>query len=82
MPDDLFPTIYKIDRIKNFQVLNEHFQLPYRDRFEEREFRKRVQLWFLPRCLVSSQIVVTSFDRAAPLKIELTCNPAGHPEHG
>lgn len=32
MPNDLFPTIYRIDRIKNFQVLNEHFQLPYRDR--------------------------------------------------
>lgn len=46
MPDDLFPTIYRIDRIKNFQVLNEHFQLPYRDRFEEGEFRKRVQFMY------------------------------------
>lgn len=45
-PDDLFPTIYRIDRIKNFQVLNEHFQLPYRDRFEEGEFRKRVQFMY------------------------------------
>lgn len=45
-PDDLFPTIYRIDRIKSFQVLNEHFQLPYRDRFEEGEFRKRVQFMY------------------------------------
>ncbi len=46
MPDDLFPTIYRIDRILNFQVLNEHFQLPYRNRFEEGEFRKRVQFMY------------------------------------
>lgn len=45
-PDDLFPTIYRIDRIRRFQVLNEHFQLPYRDRFEEGEFRKRVQFMY------------------------------------
>lgn len=45
-PDDLFPTIYRIDRIKSFQVLDEHFQLPYRDRFEEGEFRKRVQFMY------------------------------------
>lgn len=45
-PDDLFPTIYRIDRIKGFQILNEHFQLPYRDRFEEGEFRKRVQFMY------------------------------------
>ena len=42
-PDDLFPTIYRLDRIKSFQVLNEHFVVPYRGRFEEGEFRKRVQ---------------------------------------
>lgn len=45
-PEDLFPTIYRIDRIRSFQVLNEHFQLPYRDRFEEGEFRKRVQFMY------------------------------------
>ena len=27
-------------------MLNEHFQLPYRDRFEEGEFRKRVQFMY------------------------------------
>ena len=45
-PDDLFPTIYRIDRIRSFQVLDEHFQIPYRDRFEEGEFRKRVQFMY------------------------------------
>ena len=41
--DDVFPTIYRIDRIQNFKVLEEHFPIPYKDRFEEGEFRKRVQ---------------------------------------
>ena len=45
-PDDLFPTIYRIDRIRSFKVLDEHFQVPYRDRFEEGEFRKRVQFMY------------------------------------
>ena len=45
-PDDLFPTIYRIDRIKSFKVLDEHFQVPYKDRFQEGEFRKRVQFMY------------------------------------
>lgn len=45
-PDDLFPTIYRIDRIKSFKVLNEHFNVPYASRFEEGEFRKRVQFMY------------------------------------
>lgn len=45
-PDDLFPTIYRIDRIRSFRVLEEHFQVPYRSRFEEGEFRKRVQFMY------------------------------------
>ena len=43
---DLFPTIYRIDRIRAFQVLDEHFHVPYKDRFEEGEFRKRVQFMY------------------------------------
>lgn len=45
-PDDLYPTIYRVDRIRSFKVLNEHFRVPYRDRFEEGEFRKRVQFMY------------------------------------
>lgn len=45
-PDDLFPTIYRIDRIKSFRVLEEHFSVPYKDRFQEGEFRKRVQFMY------------------------------------
>lgn len=45
-PDDLFPTIYRIDRIRDFKVLEEHFKVPYKDRFQEGEFRKRVQFMY------------------------------------
>lgn len=45
-PDDLFPTIYRVDRIRSFRVLDEHFQNPYSCRFEEGEFRKRVQFMY------------------------------------
>ena len=45
-PDDLFPTIYRVDRIRSFEVLDEHFKVPYLDRFEEGEFRKRVQFMY------------------------------------
>ncbi len=44
--DDLFPTIYRIDRIHDFKVLDEHFHVPYASRFEEGEFRKRVQFMY------------------------------------
>lgn len=41
--NDPYPTIYRIDRIKNLKVLDEKFHIPYNNRFEEGEFRKRVQ---------------------------------------
>lgn len=45
-PDDLFPTIYRIDRIHTFKVMDEHFRIPYTSRFEEGEFRKRIQFMY------------------------------------
>ena len=45
-PDDIFPTIYRIDRIHSFQILSKHFRVPYQGRFEEGEFRKRVQFMY------------------------------------
>ena len=41
--DDAFPTIYRIDRIQSIRVLDERFYIPYSSRFEEGEFRKRIQ---------------------------------------
>ncbi len=44
--NDSFPTIYRIDRIKSLKVLDERFHIPYRDRFEEGELRKRIQFMY------------------------------------
>lgn len=43
---DSYPTIYRIDRIERLAVLEERFRIPYKSRFEEGEFRKRVQFMF------------------------------------
>ena len=44
--NDSFPTIYRMDRIRNLNILDERFHTPYRDRFEEGEFRKRIQFMY------------------------------------
>lgn len=44
--NDAFPTIYRIDRIRSLKVLDEHFHIPYASRFEEGEFRKRIQFMY------------------------------------
>lgn len=44
--NDPFPTIYRIDRIKEYVVTDTHFNVPYQNRFEEGEFRKRVQFMY------------------------------------
>lgn len=41
--DYLSPTIYRIDRILDLAITEEHFRVPYAERFEEGEFRKRIQ---------------------------------------
>lgn len=44
--NDSFPTIYRIDRIKWLRTLDEQFKMPYSSRFEEGEFRKRIQFMY------------------------------------
>ncbi len=44
--NDAFPTIYRIDRISNYKVLDEQFKIPYGNRFKEGEFRKRIQFMY------------------------------------
>lgn len=44
--NDSFPTIYRIDRIRELKVLDENFHIPYANKFEEGEFRKRVQFMY------------------------------------
>lgn len=41
-----YPAIFRIDRIKNYKRLDEKFKVSYANRFEEGEFRKRVQFMY------------------------------------
>lgn len=41
-----YPAIFRIDRIKNYKRLNEKYKILYANRFEEGEFRKRVQFMY------------------------------------
>lgn len=44
--EDMFPTIYRIDRIRTINILDQHFSITYKNRFQEGEFRKRVQFMY------------------------------------
>lgn len=41
-----YPTVFRIDRIENAKHSNKKFHIPYKDRFNDGEFRKRVQFMF------------------------------------
>lgn len=41
-----YPAIFRIDRIKNYKHLSEKFKVSYANRFEEGEFRKRIQFMY------------------------------------
>lgn len=41
-----YPAIFRIDRIRSYQRTGEKFRVAYADRFEEGEFRKRIQFMY------------------------------------
>lgn len=41
-----FPTIFRIDRIRNLNGTREHYDIPYKEKFDDGEFRKRVQFMY------------------------------------
>ena len=41
-----YPAIFRIDRIDAYELMEERFTLPYANRFQEGEFRKRVQFMY------------------------------------
>jgi len=41
-----YPTVYRIDRISDYKIVTETFHVPYRNRFEEGEFRKRIPFMY------------------------------------
>lgn len=45
-PEDRSPTIYRVNRIASFTVTHDRFDIPYKDRFQEGEMRKRIQFMY------------------------------------
>ncbi len=41
-----YPIIYRIDRMTNIKPTGEVFEVPYKDRFKDGEFRKRIQFMY------------------------------------
>lgn len=50
-----YPAIFRLDRIKSYKKVGEKFQIPYASRFEEGEFRKRIQFMY-PGKLMNLQL--------------------------
>lgn len=53
-----YPTIFRIDRIREYREVGEKFRIAYANRFEEGEFRKKVQFMF-PGNLIKIQFKYT-----------------------
>lgn len=73
--NDSYPTIYRIDRIQSLDVTSEKFHIPYANRFEEGEFRKRIQFMYggklkKVRFKYSGYSVEAILDRLPTAKIE------------
>lgn len=62
-----YPAIFRIDRIADYKMMEQTFSLPYASRFQEGEFRKRVQFMY-PGRLQSIRLRYT----AAVWKLSLT----------
>lgn len=41
--EERFPATYRVDRINQYKILDEHFYIPEKNRFEEGDFRKKIQ---------------------------------------
>lgn len=41
-----YPAIFRLDRIKSYKEIGEKFAIPYAGRFEEGEYRKRIQFMY------------------------------------
>ncbi len=76
-----YPAIFRIDRIKQYRDLGIPFRIPYSDRFEEGEFRKRIQFMFAGK-LMKIQIKFTGKSVDAILDRLPTAKIAAEQEDG
>ena len=78
-PEDISPTIYRVDRIKTIKDTGEKFTVPYKDRFNDGEFKKRIQFMLggklqTLRFTYSGPSVEAILDRIPPAEIKDECN--------
>lgn len=62
MADDSkdFPTVFRVDRISELCATNKKFYMPYKDRFDDGEFRKHVQFMY------SGELQRVTFEYSGP----------------
>lgn len=44
--DENYPIVFRVDRFEKYTMTEEKFSMPYKDRFQEGEFRKRIQFMY------------------------------------
>ena len=66
------PIVFRIDRMKNVKDTGDIFQIPYRDRFNDGEFRKRVQFMY------SGELKTVVFKYSGVLEAILDRLPTAH----
>lgn len=81
VPQRPFPTTYRLDRIADYEILQEHFRVPYAERFQEGEFRKRIQFMFGGE-LRTIKFVYKGLSLEAVLDRLPTAEVIGHDERG
>lgn len=62
-----YPAVFRVDRIITYKNLGRKFKIPYSSRFEEGEFRKRIQFMYMGR-LVRLQFKYTGRSLASVLE--------------
>lgn len=66
------PIVFRIDRMKNVKETGDTFQIPYRERFNDGEFRKRVQFMY------SGELKTVKFKYSGVLEAILDRLPTAH----
>lgn len=76
-----YPAVFRVDRIITYKNLGRKFKIPYSSRFEEGEFRKRIQFMYMGR-LVRLQFKYTGRSLASVLERLPTAKVVSEDEEG
>ncbi|XOQ43649.1 MAG: putative DNA-binding transcriptional regulator YafY, contains an HTH and WYL domains [Clostridium sp.] len=71
------PAVFRVDRFQSYSATEEHFNVPYKNRFEESEFHKRIQFMY-PGQLIHLQFKFWGASLEAVLDRIPTAKVVGH----